>query len=120
MSRLKIPRILVARIDKAGLRKELKAFAGAVTNGTHPPRIYKASGVEPVFQPYQDLGLHHHHLHRDGDPLLITQHVDGEVYGVALATHATYFQGDKMQWLKDNLEAIDWTECEALKRKVLR
>jgi hypothetical protein len=120
MVKLLIPRTLVARIEQFGLGKELRAFVIAITNNEHPPRVYKASGVEPLYQPYQDLGLHHHHLHRDGDPLLITQHVENEIFGVALATHATYFQGDKMEWLNVNMEAIDWTEWPALKREVAK
>jgi hypothetical protein len=51
--------------------------------------------------------------------LLITQHVDGDIYGIALATHQTYFRGDNMQWLKDNAEAIDWIYCPILHRQVL-
>lgn len=49
---------------------------------------------------------------------LITQHVESEIYGVALATHETYFRRDKMAWLKANIGAIDWTEWPALKRQV--
>ncbi|MBX9830051.1 MAG: hypothetical protein K2Y27_34290, partial [Xanthobacteraceae bacterium] len=62
--------------------------------------------------------LHHHHLHRDGDPLLVTQHVDGVIYGVALATHETYFRKDCMGWLKDHIDAFDWTGLESLRAKV--
>jgi hypothetical protein len=118
MPRLLIPRSLVVRIEQHGLGKELRAFAAAITDGSHPPRVYKASGVDPIFQPYQDLRLYHHHLHRDGDPLLVTQHVENEIYAIALATHETYFRGDKLEWLKQNMEAIDWVECPSLQRKV--
>lgn len=118
MARLLVPRSLVARIEQHGLGKEFRAFALAITNGTHPPRIYKASGVSPNFQPYQDLRLHHHHLHRDGDPLLVTQHIENEVHGVALATHATYFHGDQLAWLKQHMDAIDWVECPGHQRTV--
>ena len=119
MPSLLIHRDLIVRIHRYGFIAELKGFISAFKNGTHPPRVYKASGVEPLFAPYQDLGLHHHHLHRDGDPLLITQHIGGVIYGIALSTHEIYFHSDKMQWLKDNAEAIDWSDCPALQKKVL-
>jgi hypothetical protein len=118
MARLLVPRTLIARIERFDLGKEFKGFASAVTNDEHPPRVYKASGISPVYLPYQQLGLHHHHLHRDGDPLLITQHIDDDIYGVALATHHTYFQCDKMEWLKANIEAIDWRYCWGLRNEV--
>jgi hypothetical protein len=119
MPRVFIHQDLVLRIEKHGLKTELRGFVNAIMNGQHPPRIYKPSGVNPIFIPYQDLGLHHHHLHRDGDPLLVTQHIDDEVYGVALATHETFFRQDNMQWLKENAEAIDWSSCEYLKKQVI-
>ena len=50
--------------------------------------------------------------------MLITQHLDGDIYGIALATHQTYFKEDKMQWLKDYAEAIDWTSCPFLREQV--
>jgi len=119
MPRIFIHRELVIRIEKHGLGVELRGFVTAIRDNQHPPRIYKPSGVSPSFPPYEDLELHHHHLHRDGDPLLITQHVDGDVYGIALATHQTYFREDKMQWLKDNAQAIDWTSCPYLYKQVM-
>jgi hypothetical protein len=119
MARVFIHQDLVLRIIKYGLKTELRGFVTAIIKGQHPPRIYKPSGINPVFIPYQDLGLHHHHLHRDGDPLLVTQHVDDEIYGVALTTHETYFRQDNMQWLKENADAIDWSLCEYLKAQVM-
>jgi hypothetical protein len=118
MPRVLIHRTLLVRIEQYGLGTELKGFISACNKEQHPPRIYKPSGVEPLFRPYQMLELHHHHLHRDGDPLLITQHIDTDIYGVAVATHATYFHGDKMLWLHDNIEAIDWGGCEILREQV--
>lgn len=119
MVRVFIHRELIVRIARFGFGKELKAFISALQSGQHPPRVYKASGVVPAFEPYQLLNLHHHHLHRDSDPLLITQEIDGAVYGIALTTHEIYFHGDKMLWLKKNAEVLDWSDCPALQRKVL-
>lgn len=119
MPDLLIHRDLVVRIEQYGFGKELKSFIQAIQKGLHPPRIYKPSGTSPTtYRPYELLELHHHHLHRDGDPLLITQHVDDEIYGIALATHETYFRSDKMLWLKQNIEVIDWTGCEGLRETV--
>jgi hypothetical protein len=115
-----VHRELILRIEKHGLGAELRGFITAIRDGLHPPRIYKPSGINPSFLPYEDLELHHHHLHRDGDPLLITQKIDGDIYGIALATHETYFREDKMQWLKDNAGAIDWTYCPLLYKEVMR
>jgi hypothetical protein len=120
MSRIFIHRELIVRIERYGFGIELRGFISAIRDNQHPPRIYKPSGVSPNFPPYEDLELYHHHLHRDGDPLLITQHVDDDVYGIALATHQTYFGEDKMQWLKDNAEAIDWTACPILREEVMK
>ncbi|MBX9843238.1 MAG: hypothetical protein K2Z80_15660 [Xanthobacteraceae bacterium] len=118
MPKVLIHRSLVVRIDQHGLSAELKAFVKACSEGKHPPRIYKPSGAQPPFAPYQLLDLHHHHLHRDGDPLLVTQHVDGVIYGVALATHETYFRQDCMGWLKEHIDAFDWTGLESFRAKV--
>jgi len=118
MSRVLIHRELVVRIDQYGFGKELKGFIYAIQSGLNPPRIYKASGVAPSYRPYEMLELHHHHLHRDGDPLLITQHIDNDVYGIALATHETFFRTDNMLWLRQNMEAIDWSGCESLQGAV--
>ena len=88
--------------------------------GSAPPRVYKASGIRrdgTRFQPYLDLHLHHHHLGRKGDPLLIVQIVDGAAYGIALARHATYLSNE-MAWLRENRAAIDWTGREALRDEV--
>jgi hypothetical protein len=119
MPRIFIHRNLILRIERHGLGMELRGFIAAIRDRQHPPRIYKPSGVNPSFPPYEDLDLYHHHLHRDGDPLLITQKVDGNIYGIALATHEAYFREDKMQWLKDHAEAIDWTYCPILYREVM-
>jgi len=64
------------------------------------------------------LRLHHHHLHRDGDPLLITQHIDEDVYGIALATHQDFFREDNMLWLQQHIEIIDWTWTGLLRTQV--
>jgi hypothetical protein len=119
MPRVFIHRELILRIDKHSLRMQLRGFITAIRDGHPPARIYKPSGVSPSFPPYQDLELHHHHLHRDGDPLLITQHVDDAVFGIALATHQTFFREDKMQWLKDHADVIDWSYCPRLHEQVL-
>ena len=119
MPRIFIHRELVKRIEHAGLGVELRGFVRAMLEGQHPPRIYKASGVTPSFPPYEELELHHHHLHRDGDPLLVTQHIDGDIYGIALATHESFFREDNMQWLKDNAAAIDWGLSPFLYRQVM-
>jgi hypothetical protein len=121
----------VVKIDKAilgrirshnNLSKALAEFIDAVREGQHPPRVYKKSGVAndgEKFDPYIKLNLHHHHLHRDGDPLLVTQHVADEVRSVALARHSDYILGDKMLWLQQNAEAIDWTDHEDIYQKVV-
>jgi hypothetical protein len=118
MPRIFIHRELIVRITQHGFGAELKGFVEACQKGLHPPRIYKPSGVMPTFKPYEMLELHHHHLHRDGDPLLITQHIDDDIYAIGLATHETYFRSDNMLWLQKNIEAIDWSGCEALKDEV--
>jgi len=70
------------------------------------------------FEPYVQLGLWHHHLGRGSDPLLVTQQIDEDVYGICVTKHADYFQGDMMLWLKNNMNAIDWTGRDVLKRQV--
>jgi hypothetical protein len=119
MPRVFIHRELIKRIERVGLGTELRSFVKSMVEGQHPPRVYKASGINPSFRPYEELELHHHHLHRDGDPLLVTQHVDGAVYGIALATHETFFREDNMQCLKDHAEAIDWTAASHLYQEVM-
>jgi|ERR1043165_9438673 hypothetical protein len=120
MARVFIHQELIARIDQYGFGKELKGFIEACQKGTHPPRIYKASGIRPAYKPYEMLDLYHHHLHRDGDPLLITQHIDSDIYGIALATHESYFRSDNMLWLKEHMASIDWAGCESLRDQVSR
>jgi hypothetical protein len=123
MARVFINRSILARVAvNDGLWKNLKAFIEACQIDQPPPRIYKASGISAngtEYFPYLALNLHHHHLHNNGDPLLITQHVDDAIYGIGLARHADYFQGDKMQWLKDHAEVIDWSGLDALREEVL-
>jgi hypothetical protein len=100
----------------------MKDFIAACTENRPPPRKYKASGIATdgsEYYPYIALNLHHHHLHRDGDPLLITQNIDDCIYGIGVATHAKYILGDKMAWLKEHVEIIDWTGCEWLKADVI-
>lgn len=120
MPRVFIHRDLIARIIQNGFGKELKGFVEACQKGLHPPRIYKPSGVNPSFKPYEMLELHHHHLHRDGDPLPVTQHIDDDIYAIAVATHQGYFRSDNTLWLKNNIEVIDWSGCEALRDEVAR
>src|SRR5215213_225632 len=100
MARVYISRTIVVRVSRDdGLSKALKEFIFACQHDQPPPRIYKRSGVAAngeEYYPYLALNLCHHHLHRRGDPLLITQHVEGVVYGIALTRHAEYFHGDKM------------------------
>lgn len=104
-----------------GLSKNLKAFMEACRNNKSPPRVYKQSGMSndgKEFVPYLDLNLHHHHLHNNGDPLLITQNIDDCIYCIGVATHADYILGDKMKWLKAHAHKIDWTGCEHHQKKV--
>jgi len=119
---VKIDKTIVRRIrSHSSLSKALSEFILAVGNGDHPPRVYKKSGVAndgKTFQPYLRLNLYHHHLHRDGDPLLVTQHVGDEIRSVALARHSNYILGDKMSWLQRNAEAIEWEGCEDLHDQV--
>src|SRR5215467_4650575 len=123
MARVLIPKEILRRVSRhSGLSKALKAFIEACVEDKTPPRIYKRSGIAAdgsEFLPYLELNLHHHHLHADGDPLLITQHVDDRIHGIGFARHADYFHGDKMQWLKDHAHLIDWTGLEWLRETVL-
>jgi hypothetical protein len=87
-----------------------------------PKRNFKASGVDRegnLVEPYIRLGLWHHHLGRNGDPLLVVQKRDDSYTGIALAKHENYTRGDKLLWLKMNMEAIDWTDCEDLHQAVI-
>jgi hypothetical protein len=65
------------------------------------------------FEPYIRLRLWHHHLGHTGEPLLVMQKTRA-----ALTSHAEYFDGDKMMWLKRHMIAIDWSNCEDLKDEV--
>jgi hypothetical protein len=100
----------------------LKEFVESVERGEHPKRVHKPSGVDKKgerFEPYIRLNLWHHHLGlRTGEPLLILQIVGDEVFGFALSSHAKHFQGDKMLWLQEHMDAIDWSDCEDLKVEV--
>jgi hypothetical protein len=120
---VKIDKAIYRRIrSHDSLSKALDEFVEAVRSGEHPPRVYKKSGVAndgTTFEPYIKLNLHHHHLHRDGDPLLVTQHVGDDVRSVALARHSDYFLGDKMLWLQQNAAAIDWKGCEDIQKQVM-
>jgi hypothetical protein len=123
MARIYISRTIVMRLSRDdGLTKALKEFILACQHDQPPPRIYKRSGVAAngeEYYPYLALNLYHHHLHRRGDPLLITQRVEGAVYGVALTRHAEYFHGDKKLWLQQHAEIIDWTGLEEWRLNVL-
>jgi len=123
MARVIIPGEILRRISRhQGLAKNLAAFIEACRENKTPPRIYKRSGIAAdgrKFPPYLELNLHHHHLHANGDPLLITQHVDDCIYVIGLARHADYFHGDKMQWLKEHAHQIEWTGLEWLRESVL-
>jgi hypothetical protein len=104
------------------LSKALKEFALAVAANQHPKRVFKPSGIDRQgsrFEPYLRLGLWHHHLGRNGDPLLVLQQRNDRYTGVALARHADYTTGDKLLWLKTHIEAIDWTDCEDLRQTVV-
>ena len=104
-----------------GLSKALKDFIRCQQEGRTPSRIYKPSGAAndgTIFQPYARLVLWHHHLHRRGDPLLITQHIAGAIIVFALTRHAEYF-GDKMLWLQQHQSAIDWSGCEDIRAEVV-
>ena len=123
-----MPRVLISRhiltrlAPHDGLTKALKSFIEACSAGRQPPRIYKPSGIAAdgsEYLPYLRLDLHHHHLHRRGDPLLITQNIDEDIYGIGLARHADYFHGDRMLWLQQHAHMIDWTGCEDLRELVL-
>jgi len=110
----------VATVD--GLSKAMSEFIKCQHKRITPPRVYKPSGLAKngdVFEPYRQLGLWHHHLHRRGDPLLVTQHVNGEIIGVALTTHADFFFGDKMGWMQVHAESICWDGCDKLRDNVL-
>lgn len=104
-----------------GYSKALAEFVKCCEAGKPLPRIYKPSGIArdgTRFEPYLRLRLHHHHLGRSGDPLLVTQHVQDDIISIALATHASYLQGDKMSWLQLHIVQIDWTGCEDLRVQV--
>ena len=70
------------------------------------------------FEPYIRLGLWHHHLGRSADPLLVLQKIGDDVYAIALTTHAAYFDGDKVMWLMENMDGINWSGCEDVKDAV--
>jgi hypothetical protein len=105
-----------------GLLKAAAQFVKCCESGQNIPRLYKPSGYAKdgsVFEPYVRLVLYHHHLHRSKDPLLVTQHIgEQKIVGIALATHELYF-GDKMGWLQDHAEMIDWSLCEDVRDEVL-
>lgn len=106
-----------------GHSKALAQFVKCCQNDEIPPRIYKPSGIArdgSRFEPYLRLRRHHHHLGRNGDPLLVTQHIEAdppEIVSVALATHANHLSGDRWLWLQVHMERIDWTSCEDLRRE---
>jgi hypothetical protein len=122
MAVVKIDKTIVRRIrSHDSLSKALTEFIDALANDRHPPRVYKKSGIAndgTRFDPYIKLDLHHHHLNRDGDPLLVTQHVRDEVRSVALARHSDYILSDKMRWLQQNAEAMEWEGCEDIQQQV--
>lgn len=94
-----IPPEIKCRTDAVeSLKKNFKQFVECCEQGKDPPRIFKPSGRAAngqVFEPFVKLLLHHHHLHRDGDPLLTLQKLGADLSALALSTHAVYF-GDKM------------------------
>ena len=47
------------------------------------------------------------------------QKVGDDWEGIAISTHAEYFDGDKMLWLQRHNMAIDWTGNEALFDEVI-
>jgi hypothetical protein len=106
-----------------GLFKAAVQFVKCCETGAPIPRKCKASGYAndgSIFDPYVRLGIHHHHLHRSPDPLLVTQHIANEniIVGIALTKHVTYF-GDKMAWLQDHAQMIDWSSCEDIEGQAL-
>src|SRR5712691_4387253 len=122
MTRVLIPREIWTRLrGYDSLRKGAAEFVKCCEKGRAPPRIYKQSGIArdgSVFQPYLRLALWHHHLHRDGEPLLVTQHVGDAIVAVALPSHRTYLTGDKWLWMQQHAQAIDWALCEDIRKEV--
>ena len=122
MARVLIPKEIWSRLrGHDGLFKAAVEFVKFCENYEQPARIYKLSGVRKdgsTFEPYLRLALWHHHLHRSGDPLLVTQHVGDKIYGIALTTHGAYF-GDEMLWLKQREHLIDWDLCDDIRQQVL-
>jgi len=122
MTRVVIPAQIWRRLRPyAGYGKALAEFVKCCEEGRHPPRVYKPSGIArdgTRFEPYLRLSLFHHHLSRKGDPLLVTQHIDDFIFGVAVARHSDHIFGDKMLWLQTHIEAIDWGTCEDLHETV--
>ena len=105
-----------------GLSKNLAQFKKCCDAGTHPPRIYKRSGIAndgTRFEPYLILRIWHHHLGRNGDPLLVTQRIDDEHHSIALSTHAAHVHGDKMLWLQQHIKLIEWHGNEELLAKII-
>jgi hypothetical protein len=93
----------------------------AIEKGEHPKRVYKPSGVNrngERFEPYLQLNLWHHHLGRRGEPLLVVQKLNDDIFIVALTSHAEHFEGDKMMWLQNHMAGIDWSNCEDLREQV--
>lgn len=123
MALVRIPKEIWVRLRKDdGLFKAAAQFSKCCEEGVDPPRIYKPSGFErngAIFHPYLILGLHHHHLHNNPDPLLVTQHIGNVIYGIALTTHEVYTRGDKMLFLQVHEHMIDWQIAEEIREQVL-
>jgi hypothetical protein len=112
----------LARLDsRPGLRGALKEFVRAVEGGGIPKRVFKSSGIDrhgDRYEPYIRLGLWHHHLSRNGDPLLILQKVGDNFDAIALTSHELYTRGDKALWLQSNMAMINWDGCEDILQEV--
>jgi hypothetical protein len=100
--------------NQQGYRNALKQFAKAIENGQQPKRVWKPSGINKKgqrFDPYIRLSLHHHHLGRGADPIIVFQQIGSNFYAINVTSHAEFFNGNEMKWLAINQAAIDWQGC---------
>ena len=122
MGQVFLPKAIWRRLESHdGLYKAAVEFVQCLESDTHPPRIYKPSGIArdgSIFHPYLRLSLSHHHLHASGDPLLILQLMDGILWGIGISDNNEYVLGDKMLWLKNHADILDWELCEDIEEEV--